>query len=149
MDLRSDRNASEVRRIASIGYGRGGVRSGRLAIVKRAPRPTLITTAERSQEQQLRSREVRYVLMMGLRIGCLILAGVLVTLKVPLLGLWVSLCVAGMVLLPWLAVILANDGPPKPEHRLANRLHRAEPTPASNALGDGETREPRVIDAEP
>lgn len=117
--------------------------------MKRAPRPTLITTAERSQEQQLRSREVRYVLMMGLRIACLILAGVLITLKVPLLGWWVSLCVAGMVLLPWLAVILANDAPPKAEHRRSNRARRAESPPASNALGDGEAPAPRVIDAEP
>ena len=117
--------------------------------MKRAPRPTLITTAERSQEQQLRSREVRYVLMMGLRVGCLILAGVLVTLKVPLLGLWVSLCVAGMVLLPWLAVMLANDGPPKAEHRLANRLHRTTPPAAPHVLGSGEASETRVIDAEP
>jgi len=118
--------------------------------VKRSERPTLITTAERSQEQQLRSREIRYVLMMGLRVLCLVLGGVLLTLDVPLAGLWVSLCVVGMVVLPWLAVLLANDRPPKPEHRLANRLHRAAPpAPPPRALGDGVRPEPKVIDVDP
>jgi Flp pilus assembly protein TadB len=118
--------------------------------VKRADRPTLITDAERSQEQQLRSREIRYVLMMGLRAVCLILGGVLLSLHPPLVGLWVSLCVVGMVLLPWLAVLLANDRPPKPEHRLANRLHRAAPPAETpNAISDGARPEPKVIDIEP
>ena len=30
-----------------------------------------------------------------------------------LLGLWLVLCAAGMVFLPWAAVLIANDRPPK------------------------------------
>jgi Flp pilus assembly protein TadB len=116
--------------------------------VKRvAPRPVVITDAERSQDAQLRSRQIRYLIMMLTRAGCLILAVVLVSLKVPLLGLWLSLCVAGMVLLPWLAVILANDRPPKEQYRLSNRLHRGRAeAPPANAITSAP--EPTVIDAD-
>jgi 4-amino-4-deoxy-L-arabinose transferase-like glycosyltransferase len=85
--------------------------------------------------------------MMSIRALCLILAAVLVTVKVPLLSLWLILCVTAMVLLPWLAVLLANDRPPKEQHRLSHRFHHArveEPPP--NAIAPA--REPTVIDAE-
>ena len=93
--------------------------------------PVLITDAKISQEEELRRRERRYILMMGLRALCLILGAVLVMLKVPLLVVWLPLCGLGMVLLPWLAVILANDRPPKDQHRL--KRYRSNTAPA-NAL---------------
>ncbi|GAA1392889.1 DUF3099 domain-containing protein [Catellatospora coxensis] len=77
----------------------------------------LITDAPASPQQELRHRERRYVAMMLLRAACLLAAGVLAIAEAPLLWLWLPLCGLGMVLLPWLAVILANDGPPKPQHR--------------------------------
>ncbi len=109
--------------------------------MKRAP--ILITDATISQEEELRRRERRYILMMGLRAVCVILGVVLVMLKVPLLGLWLPLCLAGMVLLPWFAVILANDRPPKDKHRL--KRYRRNTAPA-NALPSEHTG--RTIDAE-
>jgi len=51
--------------------------------------------------------------MMLLRAVCLIGGAIIVVQKPPLWGLWASLCVAGMVLLPLFAVILANDRPPR------------------------------------
>jgi Protein of unknown function (DUF3099) len=116
--------------------------------VKRgAQRPVVITDAHRSQEAQLRTRQIRYLIMMSIRAVCLILAAVLVTLKVPLLPLWLILCVSAMVLLPWLAVILANDGPPKEEHRLSRRLRQAKvEEPAPNTIAP--SREPTIIDAD-
>ena len=51
--------------------------------------------------------------MMGLRAGCLILGAILISVKPPLLPLWLILCAAGMVFLPWAAVLIANDRPPK------------------------------------
>ncbi|NJC68364.1 DUF3099 domain-containing protein [Planosporangium thailandense] len=111
-------------------------------------RPVLITDAEPSQDDQLRMREIRYLIMMSIRALLLIVAAVLVGLRVPLLPLWLVLCVVGMVLLPWLAVILANDRPPKEQHRLSHRLHhraRVE-EPPQNAIGA--PREPTVIDAD-
>jgi hypothetical protein len=80
--------------------------------VKKQPeRPVLITNAARSQSEQLRSRQVRYVTMMGMRITCLIIGAILISVKPPLLPVWLILCAAGMVLLPWMAVLIANDRP--------------------------------------
>jgi hypothetical protein len=114
--------------------------------VKRAQKPQLITDADRSPEQELRSREIRYVVMMGIRALCVVVGAVLVMLKVPLLPLWLALCVAGAVLLPMAAVMLANDRAPKPEHRLRNKLRASPPREATHALPVKD--EPKVIDAD-
>jgi Flp pilus assembly protein TadB len=112
----------------------------------RTARPSVvITDAEQSQDKQLRSRQIRYLVMMTVRAACLIVAAVLVSMRVPMLGLWVALCVLAMILLPWLAVLIANDRPAKPEHRLINRVRPSPPAP-SNAVT--ESGEPKVIDVE-
>jgi Protein of unknown function (DUF3099) len=80
--------------------------------VKKQPeRPVVITDAARSQGEQLRSREIRYVTMMSLRVTCLIIGAILISVRPPLLPLWLVLCAVGMVLLPWMAVLVANDRP--------------------------------------
>lgn len=112
---------------------------------RKATRPILITGAERSQAEQLRSRQVRYVVMMSVRGVCLLVAAVLVGVKAPLLWLWLPLCLLGMVLIPWLAVILANDRPPKEQHRFRHKEPGAEEAPRQ-ALPD--TPPPKTIDAE-
>ena len=110
----------------------------------------LITDAARSPSDQLRSREIRYVTMMSARVACLILGGVLISLKVPLLPLWLILCAAGMVFLPWAAVLIANDRAPKSkEERAADAAAREQRqmalTEPSAAAGEAE---PVTIDAE-
>ncbi len=102
-------------------------------------RPQLITDARMSQEEELKRRERRYILMMGLRAACVIIAVVLVLAHVPLLGLWLPLCGLGMVLLPWLAVILANDRPPKDEHRMKRYRSNTAPANALPAKHGGKT----------
>jgi hypothetical protein len=108
--------------------------------VKNQPeRPVLITDAARSQGDQLRSREIRYVTMMGLRVSCLILGAILISVKPPLLPLWLILCAAGMVFLPWAAVLIANDGPPKA------KAPRPMPPPANT---ERQIRDGRTIDGD-
>ncbi|AEV88002.1 hypothetical protein ACWT_6991 [Actinoplanes sp. SE50] len=108
----------------------------------------LITDAARSPGDQLRSREVRYVLMMGTRVGCLILGGVLVSVRPPLLALWLVLCLAGMVFLPWAAVLIANDRPPKTKaERAADAAARERQQMALTEVVP-EEREPVTIDSE-
>ena len=115
--------------------------------MKRGHRPVVITNAERSPSDQLRSREIRYVLMMSVRAVCLVAAAVLVTAHAPLLWLWLPICGVGMVFVPWLAVILANDRPPKDRYRLVHKLHRpAQPDADPRALPSAAP--PRVIDAD-
>jgi Protein of unknown function (DUF3099) len=119
-------------------------------VVKRqAHQPILITDAERSQDDQLRSREVRYVVMMGIRLVCVVVGAILVGAKAPLLWLWLPLCAAGMVLIPWLAVLLANDRPPKEKHRLATKLRRRQPDDAPPRSLSAEERPHPIIDGEP
>lgn len=86
-------------------------------VKQRTHRPVLITDAQRSQEDQLRTRQTRYILMMSVRVLALVVAAVLVTLQPPLLWLWLALCGVGMIVIPWVAVVLANDRLPKDRHR--------------------------------
>jgi hypothetical protein len=92
----------------------------------------VITEAPESLEVQRRRRQVRYATLMGLRVVCLILATVLVSLHVPYALAWVLLLTVGMVAFPWMAVIIANDRLPKNRSRLTTVLRRR---PAAPALG--------------
>jgi Flp pilus assembly protein TadB len=113
--------------------------------VRRKARPVVITNAERSQDDQLHSREVRYLLMMSFRALCLVAAAALVGAHAPLLWVWIPICLFGMVVVPWLAVILANDRPPKKRQK---RVAARQP-PAAEALPEPLAIEPvRIIDAD-
>ncbi|WDZ87607.1 DUF3099 domain-containing protein [Micromonospora cathayae] len=116
-------------------------------VKRQAYQPILITDASRSQDDQLSSRQRRYVVMMSIRAACLIVGAVLVGANAPLLWLWLPLCGVGMVLIPWLAVLLANDRPPREEHRLRHRPSRREAAPP-RSLATGEDRPPKIIDAD-
>jgi hypothetical protein len=89
----------------------------------------LITDAPEDPEKELRHREIRYVLMMLTRAGCLVGGAIVVTTKPPLWPLWLVLLIVGMVLLPWLAVILANDRPPKSRAERAAAWREAKEGP--------------------
>lgn len=114
-------------------------------MVRQAQQPILITDAEESLDRQRHSREVRYITMMSLRALCLILGTILAVLQVPLLWLWLVLCGLGMVFLPWMAVIIANDRPPKEQHRW--RHHKRTETTSTQELPTQPTG--KTIDAEP
>ncbi|MEQ4303201.1 DUF3099 domain-containing protein [Plantactinospora sp. B6F1] len=116
---------------------------------RQAYQPILITDASRSQDDQLRSRQRRYIVMMSIRAVCIVVGAILVGAKAPLLWLWLPFCAAGMVLIPWLAVLLANDGPPKEQHRIGAKLRRRQRHEPSPRALSAEERPHRVIDAEP
>ncbi|MFC4021826.1 DUF3099 domain-containing protein [Micromonospora sp. GCM10011542] len=118
-------------------------------VKRQAYQPILITDASRSQNDQLTSRQRRYVVMMSIRVACLIAGAILVGVEAPLLWLWLPLCGLGMVLIPWLAVLLANDRPPKEEHRLANRFHPRQQDDTPPMSLTAEERSHKVIDVEP
>jgi hypothetical protein len=117
--------------------------------VKKQP-SVVITDADRSPSDQLRSREIRYVTMMSVRAGCLIVGGVLVSVRPPLLPLWLILCLAGMVFLPWAAVLIANDRPPKSKaERAADAAARERRQMAlTDPAAVQEAPEPVTIDSE-
>jgi Flp pilus assembly protein TadB len=71
--------------------------------------PVLITEAQVSQAEQHAARKKRYVITMGIRGVSLVLAAV----TYQTVWLMIIFAVLGTVL-PWIAVVMANDRPPKP-----------------------------------
>ncbi|WP_082948792.1 DUF3099 domain-containing protein [Mycobacterium sp. 1274756.6] len=74
-------------------------------------RPVLITAAAPSYEEQHRARVRKYLIMMSCRIPAFVLAAVAY-------GVWhnglVSLLILAVSIpLPWMAVLIANDRPPR------------------------------------
>ncbi|WP_436527136.1 DUF3099 domain-containing protein [Actinoplanes sp. HUAS TT8] len=108
----------------------------------------VITDAAPSPGDQLRSREIRYVTMMSARVACLIIGGVLVSVNAPWLPLWLTLCVIGMVLLPWMAVLIANDRSPKSKAERAADAAARERHQMSLTETTPDPVEPITIDAE-
>ncbi|MGY1593273.1 DUF3099 domain-containing protein [Geodermatophilus sp. SYSU D00965] len=74
----------------------------------RRPQPVLITEAAPSRAELHAARKKRYVLTMAVRAVSLILAAVFYQ------TLWLALIFALLgTVLPWIAVMMANDEPPK------------------------------------
>jgi Flp pilus assembly protein TadB len=108
--------------------------------VARREKATSITDAAMSLDEERRIRTTRYVVMMSIRGVLVIVCGILVMAEVPLLWLWLIFGVAGMAVLPWLAVLLANDRLAKRKpSRFARHHKRAQPL---------EAPEHRMIDSE-
>jgi hypothetical protein len=107
----------------------------------RKVQPTLITAAEPSYDDQLRSRRIRYSIMMGLRIPCLIIAALLY--QTP----WLAITVAALSIpLPWIAVLIANDRPAQKRRPIAPVTVNPERalTSGTHEIVDGSTTaEPR------
>jgi hypothetical protein len=79
--------------------------------------PVLITEAAPSYDEQFATRKRKYMTMMAFRIPCLVLAGVFYHTW------WLALAfVVISIPLPWIAVLVANDGPP----RKAEEVNRYE-----------------------
>ncbi|WP_228002102.1 DUF3099 domain-containing protein [Nocardia australiensis] len=73
--------------------------------------PVLITEAAPSLDDQHRARVRRYTIIMAFRIPCLILAAIAYsTFGSALVSI---LIIAASIPLPWIAVLIANDRPPR------------------------------------
>jgi Flp pilus assembly protein TadB len=94
--------------------------------------PVLITTAPESSDHEFDRRRKRYAVMMALRALCVIGAAVSYHVSMVLALVFV---VGGLVL-PWCAVLIANDGPPRkrgqPVSRPASGTERALPSGTSD-----------------
>src|SRR5258708_20256802 len=91
-------NSGEMRRSQELGFDDDG-------------RPILITAAAPSYEVQRRQRVRKYLTIMSFRIPALLLAAVAY-------GMWhnglLSLAIVAVSIpLPWIAVLIANDRPPR------------------------------------
>jgi Flp pilus assembly protein TadB len=99
--------------------------------------PVLITEAQPSLDSQFRARRRKYAIMMSTRTVCIILAA-------ATYHTWwlMAVFVVGAAVLPWMAVLIANDRPPR-KARKVNR-YAGHPDPA-RAI-EAPPAESRVID---
>jgi len=68
--------------------------------------PVRITTASRPRSEDIRGRQRRYLISMGIRTVCFLLA-------VASMGHWFMwIFLAGSLFLPYIAVVMANAGSP-------------------------------------
>ena len=92
--------------------------------------PVLITEAAVSQADQHAARKRRYAITMAIRAISLVLAALTYSYSLWLMAVF---AVLGTVL-PWIAVVMANDGPPKkrvdPNRYDARPDHQLEARPA-------------------
>ena len=100
--------------------------------------PVLITEAQPSLDEQLSARRTKYLIMMSTRVVCLVLAAVFY--HTPWL---LAIFVAGAVALPWMAVLIANDRPPKK----ALKVHRFGGHPDPGRAITSSTSDSRVIES--
>jgi hypothetical protein len=100
------------------------------------PPAVVITTAAQSRREELRRRELRYVLTMSVRVVAFILA---VTLFHGVLR-WIAVFLA--LVLPWLAVVIANA----PFRAISSTPNPV--TPRGPASLPAAHHDERVVDAE-
>ena len=97
---------------------------------------TVITDAEPSYDEQLRSRKKRYMIMMSMRVPCLIIATLLY--HTPWLAI---LVIAISIPLPWMAVLIANDRPARKAKKVVPGTINYERAlaPGSHEIVDADT----------
>jgi Flp pilus assembly protein TadB len=78
-----------------------------------ADQPALITSAPESVDAEFDRRRKRYAIMMSVRALCVIAAALTYRVSVILALAFI----VGGAILPWCAVVMANDGPPRKRAR--------------------------------
>jgi hypothetical protein len=103
----------------------------------RGEAPVLITTASESNDDEFDRRRTKYAILMGLRALAVIAAATTYRISIYLA---LGFVVAGMIL-PWCAVIIANDRPVKRRQQITYRpdlqTERALPAGTDDRTVDG------------
>lgn len=113
-------------------------------------KPILITEAPVNADDEFDRRRKRYLLMMALRAVCIVGAASTFSLS----GWLAAGFVAAALVLPWSAVLIANDRPPKQELRFRRFVGVDEQAQRQLTAGDPQPptadprqpAEPRIID---
>jgi Flp pilus assembly protein TadB len=103
----------------------------------RTDEPVLITTAPESSDDEFDRRRTKYAIMMAMRALCVI--GAALTYRVSI-ALALAFVVGGMVL-PWCAVLIANDRPAKKKTERLGYRHDLRAERALPPGSDGRTVE--------
>ncbi|GAB37272.1 MULTISPECIES: DUF3099 domain-containing protein [Gordonia] len=83
-----------------------------------SPEAFLITDAQESLDEQHRARVRKYLTLMSFRVPALIIAGIVYSMTGS--GWWALGIVALSIPLPWVAVLIANDRPPRKRGEVAH-----------------------------
>ena len=113
-------------------------------------RPILITEAPVNADVEFDRRRKRYLVMMALRAVCIVGAASTFSLS----GWLAAGFVAAALVLPWSAVLIANDRPPKQELRFRRFVGNDKQAQRQLTSGDPQPptadprppTEPRIID---
>ncbi|WP_072801994.1 DUF3099 domain-containing protein [Rhodococcoides yunnanense] len=82
-----------------------------------ARNPALITEAQNSIEEQHRARVRKYMFIMSFRIPALVLAAISYGVWA---NPWIAMAIVGASIpLPWMAVLIANDRPPRSKDEIS------------------------------
>lgn len=111
--------------------------------MKASDRPQSATSLPHAPRDGEAARFRRYLVTMGIRIGCFILAVV-----IQPFGWWTWVLLAGAIFLPYFAVVVANvgmDASATTAEAPAREITAAPPAPAAAASDRG----PAVADADP
>ena len=109
-----------------------------MGIVRRhtADQTVVITSVPISNDDEYEHRKKKYAVMMGIRAVCVLLAVIFCRIE---FGVAIGFAIAGLVL-PWCAVLIANDGPAKKKRvelgHVSQASERALP-PGSDRIVDG------------
>lgn len=105
----------------------------------------LITQAQPSQEDQQRARVRRYLSLMAFRVPALLVAGLVYGATGS--GLLALAVIALSIPLPWVAVLIANDRPPREKGEV--RHYKWSGENSAPAVAAAHHRELGAHDAEP
>ncbi|MGV9713402.1 DUF3099 domain-containing protein [Gordonia sp. NPDC003424] len=86
----------------------------------------LITDAQQSLDEQQRARVRKYLTLMAFRVPALFIAGIAYSATGS--GLLALAIVAASIPLPWIAVLIANDRPPRKRGEVPHYLYGAHDT---------------------
>jgi hypothetical protein len=113
--------------------------------LRRTDQPALITEAPVNNDDEFDRRRKRYLVMMTIRAACIV--GAATTFQFS--GWLAAAFVVAALVLPWSAVLIANDRPPKQELRFRRFIpegNRAKELPAVQPDPEPESTRPRIID---
>lgn len=102
--------------------GSGGTRRDHAEIRE----AVLITDAQVSLEDQQRARVRKYLTLMAFRVPALVIAGIVYSATNN--GLLALAIVAVSIPLPWIAVLIANDRPPRKRGEVPHYLYGTDHT---------------------
>ena len=108
------------------GGGKGDVTSNPEPARSRKTEPVLITDAQPSLLEEHAARKRRYMITMGIRALAIVTAAIVYS-TTHIVWLVLTLAVLG-TFLPWIAVVMANDGPPKSKQHVNRYQARPDRT---------------------